>query len=1001
MYRVCIAAQGAASGSDLFGPIGYPDPGIQLPSHDPNHARGDRVVRALGVDMSDSERFPPPATPEAFESLCLDLWRDIWGDKSAKKNGRSGQSQAGVDVYGRRPDGGWVGVQCKQKDGLLRTKVTVAELEAEVAAAKDGKPGAKRRPARPPFTPALSAFILATTGPCDAKVQERARRYCDAGFEVEVWDWEEIWHELYQRDPLLDRIFAVYWPRLARLTKLPPQRISPSGLPRGAAKLFGRESELIRLEDAWQDPHARVVTLVAMGGAGKSSLIGNWVAGLADRNFDGADYFDWSFYSQGTRDHTTASADIFVDAALHFFGDEETAASGKGPWDKGARLAELVGKRRTLLVLDGLEPLQHGSKSPLAGDLQDQAIKALLRGLAGRNEGLCVVTTRLRLPDLDNFRERGAHEWSLERLSMPASVALLASLGVHGAKADIEKIVTDVRGHALTLNLIGSYLRDAHQGDVRRRDLFRLEEADEENGGHAFAVLAAYERFFEAGGATGQRQLSILRLLGLFDRPASPDVLAALRQPPAIPELTESLIELSDGRWNATLSYLVKSGLIENQNGPVDAHPLIREYFGQQLREHHPEAWRAAHGRLFDYLKDHTEYQPATLAGLQPLYQAVYHGCQSGRHQEACLEVYRDRILRGTSERGFYSLRMLGAFGADLSAAACFFEKRWCRVASYLTEPVQVWLLAIVAFALRAMGRLREAVGPMRAGLPIEIKRLDWQNSAISANNLSELELTLGEVQAALASAQQSISFADRSGDVSLRIGLRTTLAEAQHQAGGNGTALALFCEAERLQADERSEYPLLYSLQGFRYHDLLLAPAELEAARRSGARLPEVEMACVEVERRAQQAIEWEYKIVGAPILDFALHYLSLGRAQFYRALTSEWETSVAVARAKINQAVTGLRAAGTLDQLPRGLLTRAWLRHFEGDLEGACADLDEAEEIAERGEMKLHLADVAIYRARLFDDRSALAKAKDLVEQCGYGRRRAEIEILEGRLG
>jgi hypothetical protein len=47
---------------------------------------------------SDIERWPPPNDPTAFESLCLDLWRDIRQNPSAQKNGLSGQTQAKVDV---------------------------------------------------------------------------------------------------------------------------------------------------------------------------------------------------------------------------------------------------------------------------------------------------------------------------------------------------------------------------------------------------------------------------------------------------------------------------------------------------------------------------------------------------------------------------------------------------------------------------------------------------------------------------------------------------------------------------------------------------------------------------------------------------------------------------------------------------------------------------------------------------------------------------------------
>ena len=69
-------------------------------------------------------------------------------------------------------------------------------------------------------------------------------------------------------------------------------------------------------------------------------------------------------------------------------------------------------------------------------------------------------------------------------------------------------------------------------------------------------------------------------------------------------------------------------------------------------------------------------------------------------------------------------------------------------------------------------------------------------------------------------------------------------------------------------------------------------------------------------------------------------------------------------------------------------------------GDEDGARADLDEAQEIAERGSMRLFLADVALYRARFFGDCDALATTRRLVDECGYGRRRAELGILEERL-
>ncbi len=80
---------------------------------------------------------------------------------------------------------------------------------------------------------------------------------------------------------------------------------------------------------------------------------------------------------------------------------------------------------------------------------------------------------------------------------------------------------------------------------------------------------------------------------------------------------------------------------------------------------------------------------------------------------------------------GYYSTKKLGVFGADLGAVACFFETPWSRVSTSISEADQAWLLSQAAFRLRALGRLREAVGPMRAGLEIENSgQKTWEGAA-------------------------------------------------------------------------------------------------------------------------------------------------------------------------------------------------------------------------------------------------------------------------------
>ena len=72
----------------------------------------------------------------------------------------------------------------------------------------------------------------------------------------------------------------------------------------------------------------------------------------------------------------------------------------------------------------------------------------------------------------------------------------------------------------------------------------------------------------------------------------------------------------------------------------------------------------------------------------------------------------------------------------------------------------------------------------MQAGLEMRVAQEDWENAASAAGNLSELALALGDVAGALRYAEQSVDLADRSGDAFQRMGKRTTLADALHQAG-------------------------------------------------------------------------------------------------------------------------------------------------------------------------------------------------------------------------
>jgi hypothetical protein len=788
--------------------------------------------------------------------------------------------------------------------------------------------------------------------------------------------------------------------------------IAPSRLLRGknlgSELLVGREKDLAAINAAWTGTAKKnILVIIAWAGVGKTSLAAHWAATkLAERNHAGIEaYFDWSFYRQGTRREEpspgashAASADLFLREALEFFGDKELAASNAGAWQRGERIAQLVAKRRALLVLDGLEPLQDAR----TGELHDEGLRALVRGLAAYNRGLCIIATRQRLPDLAMWYRTTAQQWELASLSKKAGAALLGRLGVKGSVAERQQLSDRLRGHALSLTLLGHYLRRAHHGDIRRVDCVDFEKLnDNEQGGHAFRVIAAYENWFTESGCAVEP--AILRMLGLFDRPATPDCLAALRTP-AIRGLSGVLASVSDDEWNKAVAQLVEMNLVEEQpweaphpiqhaqissESPrsvglqvekhhlttagyvLDAHPLIREYFAKRLRDQ--SSWREGHQRLYLHLRDTTPEFPDTLEGLLPLCHAVIHGCKAGLFQAALDEIFWSRIRRETAG---YTWKKLGAFGADMMALSSFFVMPWTHPAPQLSEEDQIFVLHEAGFILQAGGNLTEALGPLRAALELRIQSGNRSEAAISAVNLSNVLLVLGDLRAAADCAREAVALVSGGVDVyQWEVG-RAMLAFVLNQAGDIASAEALFCDQSEAASNSKPDYPFIDSLTSV-YCDLLL-----------------VRNAYDEIERRAKDALK---RAVEERWL------LQLAWANFYLAEVEHWRegknptASGGASLAYVDAAVQAFRDSGYQDELVRGLLMRGELRAERGLTVKAKADVAEAEGIARRGGMRLHLADIHLRRALLLRNKHDLTRAREIIEGCAYWRRRRDLENAE----
>ncbi|MFC1475372.1 TIR domain-containing protein [Candidatus Zixiibacteriota bacterium] len=767
-----------------------------------------------------------------------------------------------------------------------------------------------------------------------------------------------------------------------KFVRLAPEKISLAKLPKTSALLLGREKELEILNAAWSSPTTNVVSMVAWGGEGKTALVKEWLNQLRDDDWRGANrVLGWSFYSQGAREDRQVSADEFFAFALKRFDDPDPTQGSF--WEKAERLADFIKNHRTLLILDGLEPLQDPSPERL-GCIKDRGLEYLIKELANQNRGLCVLTTRLTVADIDDLEGKTVERIDLSHLPDEAGCELLRKLGVKNATDDeLLEVVHELAGHALALTLLGRYVAVKYKGDIRQRDKIPALAKEKKQGEHARQIMELYAKWYK-----NKPELELLHIMGLFDRPAPGGAIKALREKPAIKGLTSKIQKLSDSDWQDIRNNLREVNLIdpEDPNDPdtLDCHPLIREHFGEKLQQNNPEAWKEAHSRLYEYYKSVPEKEhPDTIEEMAPLFAAVGHGCRAGRYQEAYAQVYRQRILRGNES---YAVKQLGAVCADLAALSSFFNVPWQTPAKALKDHTQMMVLGRAGFELRALGRLQEATQPMEASLEGIKKLKDWKNASMGASNISELRLLLGNLDQSLGYARQSIKYADRSGVEFTRLYMRSTAADTLHQLGCLEEAETLFKEAEEMQKVWKPEYPILYSFQGFRYCDLLLSQGNYN-----------------DVLARAEQMLKWEAE---RRLLDIALDHLLLGCAHLI-IIQTEQGNDFSKAVNFLNKAIKGLRAAGIQEQISRGLLARAELYRVQKEFPKAEGDISEAITIATRGGMCLHEADCHLEYARLYlameekvKARERLETAAGMIAEMEYHRRDPEVQLAYAQL-
>ena len=201
------------------------------------------------------------------------------------------------------------------------------------------------------------------------------------------------------------------------------KKIFVSKLPNTGELLLGRKAQINKLEEYKASQKAKIVSVIAAGGTGKTALVSQWLGEQINLGSIEFEYiYAWSFYSQGIRTDTSVSSDDFFEHFSNWLDIDGVAKLS--PWAKAEKVADAMATKKILLILDGLETLQSSDYSKI-GEIQDRNIRHLLVQMAVSNLGFCIITSRVRLSDLDKWTNKSVYQIKLLKLPEEAAACLL------------------------------------------------------------------------------------------------------------------------------------------------------------------------------------------------------------------------------------------------------------------------------------------------------------------------------------------------------------------------------------------------------------------------------------------------------------------------------------------------------------------------------------------------------------------------------------------------
>jgi len=581
----------------------------------------------------------------------------------------------------------------------------------------------------------------------------------------------------------------------------------------------GRKDMLDTITQWYKNTDVRIGGLIGWGGVGKSALVRKWYEELGDNDIQPDGIFWWGFYRN-------ASIEQFLNALLRYVSCGQIEPDTiKSTWEKTERIKEYLGRGAYLIILDGLETMQKAEAGSEFGKMIHRELTELLHYLADVPKacGMCLITTRFSLTDLDEWEGRGYENRPLIDLSVPDALLMLKKRGVKGSDEEMTGIINRYKGHALSLTSLAGYLTRYYDGDIKEAPDIEFVLSDKERFKDVNKLLSKYaEKMSEA-------ERRFLNIFSLFRQEVTErDFAGVFRKKVEDAKFNDVLVKMSELDFADLDNGLVDWRLIsyDEKKKTYATHPLVKGYFESDFE---PKEKKLCHKRIYEYIGEYAPEQAETLEEMQPLFEQVYHGCAAGLYQETLDSVFYTKIDK--SGRHFL-YNELGAWETELSLVRSFFpEGKLSEMQLVSGKSDQCFLINEAGLALLCTGRPKEAEGPFLKCIKVAIEDKEWKIASGGHQNLADLQFRTGELEAGLESAKKALEMAHKAKDDQYIVFSKAYIGWILYLLGKTKKAEKQYHQADELQVKRDPNGDHLYSIWGVFYADFLISTNRIDDA--------------------------------------------------------------------------------------------------------------------------------------------------------------------------